>query len=105
MENAPFFEDIALGPIGGAAHWLTTVGGLRIRGGHWTGPHMKGTVLLFPGRTEYIEKYGPTAADFLARSYAIVAIDWRGQGAPLFLAIFAPTERLARHGTRLKTAS
>ena len=24
---------------------------------------------------------------------------------PLFLAIFAPTERLARHGTRLKTAS
>jgi lysophospholipase len=80
MENAPFFEDIAQGPIGGAAHWLTTADGLRIRVGHWTGLHVKGTVLLFPGRTEYIEKYGPAAADFLARGYATVAIDWRGQG-------------------------
>jgi len=48
--------------------------------GHWTGQHVKGTVLLFPGRTEYIEKYGPAAADFLARGFATVVIDWRGQG-------------------------
>ena len=80
MENAPFFEDIAQGPAGGAAHWLTTADGLRIRVGHWTGSNVKGTVLLFPGRSEYIEKYGPAAVDFLARGYATVAIDWRGQG-------------------------
>lgn len=80
MENAPFFEDIARGPTGGAAHWLTTADGLRIRVGHWTGSDAKGTILLFPGRTEYIEKYGPAAVDFLARGYATVAIDWRGQG-------------------------
>tara|TARA_R110002072_G_scaffold177263_1_gene333181 strand:+ start:65 stop:1000 length:936 start_codon:yes stop_codon:yes gene_type:complete len=80
MENAPFFEDIADGPAGGVAHWVTTSDGLKIRVGHWTGPQMKGTILLFPGRTEYIEKYGPAAADFAARGYAVAAIDWRGQG-------------------------
>ena len=80
MENAPFFEDLAQGPAGGVAHWLTTVDGLRIRVGHWTGSDAKGTILLFPGRTEYIEKYGPAATDFLTRGYATVVIDWRGQG-------------------------
>ena len=80
MENAPFFEDIADGPAGGVAHWVTASDGLKIRVGHWTGPQMKGTILLFPGRTEYIEKYGPAAADFAARGYGVAAIDWRGQG-------------------------
>ena len=80
MENAPFFDDIAQGPSGGSAHWLTTADGMRIRVGHWTDTNVKGTVLLFPGRTEYIEKYGPAAAELLARGYATVAIDWRGQG-------------------------
>ncbi|WP_458791002.1 alpha/beta hydrolase [Yoonia sp. MH D7] len=80
MENAPFFEDLAQGPAGGVAHWVTTSDGLNIRVAHWTGADVKGTILLFPGRTEYIEKYGPAAAEFLARGYATVAIDWRGQG-------------------------
>ena len=80
MENAPFFDDIASGPQGGAAHWVTTSDGLTIRVAHWTGADVKGTILLFPGRTEYIEKYGPAAAGFLSRGYATVAIDWRGQG-------------------------
>ena len=80
MENAPFFADIANGPVDGVAHWVTTHDGLKIRVAHWTGADVKGTILLFPGRTEYIEKYGPAAADFLARGYATVAIDWRGQG-------------------------
>ncbi len=35
---------------------------------------------MFPGRTEYIEKYGRSAADFAAQGYAMAAIDWRGQG-------------------------
>ncbi len=37
-------------------------------------------MLLYPGRTEYIEKYGSAAADLAARGYATLAIDWRGQG-------------------------
>lgn len=80
MKNAPFFSDIAHGPAGGEAHWLTTADGVKIRVAHWTGADVRGTILLFPGRTEYIEKYGPAAADFLARGYGTVAIDWRGQG-------------------------
>jgi lysophospholipase len=35
---------------------------------------------MFPGRTEYIEKYGRVAAEFAKRGYAFAAIDWRGQG-------------------------
>jgi len=86
MTNAPFFNDIAQGPDGGSANWVKTNDGLNIRVGHWLPAEkgafgaLKGTVLLFPGRTEYIEKYGPSAVDFLSRGYATVAIDWRGQG-------------------------
>jgi lysophospholipase len=36
--------------------------------------------LLFPGRTEYIEKYGDTARELAKRGFATLAIDWRGQG-------------------------
>ena len=80
METAPFFADIAFGPEGGAAHWLTTSDGLRIRVAHWPLTGARGTVLLFPGRTEYAEKYGDTARELQARGYASLAIDWRGQG-------------------------
>jgi len=79
-EAAPLFEEIADGPDGGRAHWLTTSDGLRIRVGHWPMPDAKGTVLIFPGRTEFVEKYGQTAQALQARGYASLAIDWRGQG-------------------------
>ncbi len=47
-----------------------------------TGPQRtaKGTVLLFPGRTEYIEKYGRAARDLYQRGFATLTVDWRGQG-------------------------
>ena len=77
---APFFADVAEGPEGGAAHWLTTEDGLQIRVGHWTRPDVRGTVIVFPGRTEYVEKYGRDARILLEAGYATVAIDWRGQG-------------------------
>jgi len=81
MESAPFHAEIAYGPDGGKAYWLTAADGLRLRFGHWTvPPAAKGTVFLLPGRTEYVEKYGPAAADFAARGYAMLAVDWRGQG-------------------------
>jgi len=40
----------------------------------------KGTILIFQGRTEFIEKYGPTIEKFLDRGYSVAAIDWRGHG-------------------------
>lgn len=88
MSDAPFHNDLADGPDGGYAAWLHCSDGVRIRVGHWplprqTGPEkaeVNGTVLMFPGRTEYIEKYGRAAADFAARGFEMIAIDWRGQG-------------------------
>lgn len=80
LQAAPLFEEIARGPAGGAAHWLTTSDNLRIRVGHWPMADAKGTVLIFPGRTEFVEKYGGTAAALQERGYASLAIDWRGQG-------------------------
>ncbi len=77
--SAPYYADIADNPDG-LCHWLTTQDGVRIRVGHWPLEGALGTVLLFPGRTEYIEKYGRTAAEFAQRGFACVAIDWRGQG-------------------------
>ncbi|SDW53271.1 lysophospholipase [Ruegeria halocynthiae] len=78
---APFFEDVAGGPAGGSAHWLTTQDGKRIRIAHWLPEgDAHGTVMLFPGRTEYIEKYGNAAKEFVSRSFASLSVDWRGQG-------------------------
>lgn len=79
METAPFHADLARGPGGGAAVWLRADDGLRIRAGHWAGDGT-GTVFLFPGRCEYVEKYGLAAAELAARGYDAVALDWRGQG-------------------------
>lgn len=79
MNAAPYHIDVAGNPDG-ICHWLTCVDGVRIRVGHWPAQNAKGTVLIFPGRTEYVEKYGRTAANLTARGYACVAIDWRGQG-------------------------
>jgi len=83
MENAPFYDEVADGPKEGAAYWTTTSDGVRIRLGYWAAHEKgapKGTVFLFPGRTEYIEKYGRTANDLGARGYGTFVIDWRGQG-------------------------
>lgn len=83
LSPAPYFAEIAEGPETGQAHWATTDDGLRIRVGHWlpaAGETAKGTVLIFPGRTEYVEKYGPAATDLIQRGYAALAVDWRGQG-------------------------
>lgn len=80
MKDAPFFTDVADGPDDGHAYWLTTEDQVRIRIGIWNKGGAKGTVLLFPGRTEHIEKYGRTAGEFAARGLATLAVDWRGQG-------------------------
>ncbi|TQS73237.1 alpha/beta hydrolase [Rhodobacteraceae bacterium] len=78
---APFHTGIACGPTGGHARWLTTHDNVTIRVGAWASPpQTRGTVFIFTGRTEYIEKYGPAAQDLFQRGYGCVSIDWRGQG-------------------------
>lgn len=79
-EPAPFFADMADGPEGGRAWWLTTADEVRIRVGLWRPEGAKGTVFLLPGRTEYVEKYGRTARDLARHGLATYTVDWRGQG-------------------------
>ena len=79
MPDAPLYAEHAEAPPQGQACWLDAADGTRLRAAFWRRGD-KGTVLLFPGRTEFIEKYGRTAADFAARGYAMACIDWRGQG-------------------------
>ncbi|MEM1273517.1 MAG: alpha/beta hydrolase [Pseudomonadota bacterium] len=80
LDPAPLYDDVALGPQGGRAYWLSCDDGTRIRMAIWPLSDAKGTVLMFPGRTEYIEKYGRLAEDFAAAGLAMITIDWRGQG-------------------------
>jgi len=80
MSDAPLDNGLAQGPLDGRAVWLKTSDGTQIRAGYWHGTATKGTVVLLPGRAEYIEKYGRTAAEFAKVSFATLTLDWRGQG-------------------------
>ncbi len=40
----------------------------------------KGTVCLFQGRSEFIEKYFEVIGDLNERGFTVAAMDWRGQG-------------------------
>jgi len=55
---APLHHDIADSPTDGRAYWAKTSDGIRIRFAIWDGS--QNYVLIFPGRTEYIEKYAKT---------------------------------------------
>ena len=76
--DAPFHAALADGPAGATCVWLQA-GAARIRVAWWRAGD-KGTVLLLPGRTECIEKYGRAAGDLVARGFSVITIDWRGQG-------------------------
>lgn len=64
-------------PSGGRALWLRASDGVRLRVAVWEGER---PVLILPGRTEYIEKYGLVVADLAAAGRGAVVVDWRGQG-------------------------
>jgi len=40
----------------------------------------RGTVCIFTGRTEYIEKYFEVVTDLRRRGFTVAIMDWRGQG-------------------------
>ncbi|OUS07098.1 hypothetical protein A9Q96_07250 [Rhodobacterales bacterium 52_120_T64] len=78
MNSAPLYNLTGV-PAGGNARFVSTHDGTKVRVAYWQGGE-RGTVLLLPGRTEYIEKYGRMVAKLLARDLNVVVIDWRGQG-------------------------
>ncbi len=40
----------------------------------------RGTVCVFTGRSEFIEKYFEVVSDLRRRGFAVAVMDWRGQG-------------------------
>ncbi|WP_286135088.1 alpha/beta hydrolase [Neptunicoccus cionae] len=81
MVDAPFFPQVAEGPASVDAYWVKTEDDVRLRVARWHGESSpKGTVFVFQGRTENIEKYGRTAEALHNSGYVVFAIDWRGQG-------------------------
>lgn len=69
-------------PSGAVAGHLATPDGHNLRFARWEatqGPR-RGTVCVFPGRSEFIEKYFEVVAEFRRRGFAVAVIDWRGQG-------------------------
>lgn len=69
-ENAEVFELIA-------------ADGTLLRAGRFKAPSdrpFKGTICLFQGRGEFIEKYFETIGELNERGFTVAALDWRGQG-------------------------
>ena len=81
MDQAPLHNDVALGPAHGKAFWIHTSDDVRLRIGLWQNERtFEGTVLFFPGRTGYVERYGLLAEKLEKQGLASVVIDWRGHG-------------------------
>ncbi|MEQ9813558.1 MAG: alpha/beta hydrolase [Azospirillaceae bacterium] len=60
---------------------ITTQDGFRVRTGCWRGRgEVRADCLIFPGRSEFLEKYGPLAEAMADAGFRTCAVDWRGQG-------------------------
>ncbi|SFJ56905.1 alpha/beta hydrolase [Bradyrhizobium sp. Gha] len=60
---------------------IKTPDGVELRFARWAPPaNRKGTVCVFTGRSEQIEKYFETVRDLRDRGFAVAMVDWRGQG-------------------------
>ena len=68
-------------PKGAVVDWLGASDGTRFRVARWCPPDAtRGTVVVLPGRTEFIEKYFEVIDSLLRRGFCAAALDWRGQG-------------------------
>lgn len=82
--NGPSLVNIPSNPMpeGGRVGFFRTADKVQLRYATWPksdGAH-RGTICLVQGRTEFIEKYFETIADFRRRGFAVATFDWRGQG-------------------------
>jgi lysophospholipase len=69
-------------PEGAVAGMITTSDGVKLRFARWrpAARRSRGTICLFQGRAEAIEKYFEVVGDLRRRGYAVATFDWRGQG-------------------------
>jgi lysophospholipase len=69
-------------PLGASTGDIEVRKGLRLRFASWQSVlrERRGTVCIFPGRAEFIEKYFEVVGELRRRGFAVAALDWRGQG-------------------------
>jgi lysophospholipase len=68
-------------PDGATVGSVKTSDGVVLRFARFEPPAgRKGTLCVFPGRAEFIEKYFEVVRDARARGFAVAILDWRGQG-------------------------
>jgi lysophospholipase len=84
-------------PSGATTGVFKSSGGARLRYARWepTRPPKRGTVCVFQGRGEFIEKYFEVVADLRRRGFAVATMDWRGQGGSS-RALFNPCKGYVR---------
>lgn len=75
------FEDNPV-PDGAVCGTIVAADGVKLRFARWrpAGRRAQGTICLFQGRSECIEKYFETVRDLRKRGFAVATLDWRGQG-------------------------
>jgi lysophospholipase len=69
-------------PTGAITGLMIAEDGAGLRYARWPatrGPR-RGTVVIAPGRGEFIEKYFEVVAELRRRGFAVAVMDWRGQG-------------------------
>jgi lysophospholipase len=84
LEGAVELVALAKNPIpsGASSGTFKSYDGRQLRFARWDatrGPR-RGTMCLFQGRGEFIEKYFEVVADLRRRGFAVATMDWRGQG-------------------------
>ncbi len=69
-------------PDGARIIWFEGVGGRRLRACVCpaTVSDVRGTTIVCPGRTEFIEKYFEVARELQDKGFAVLILDWPGQG-------------------------
>jgi len=69
-------------PLGASVGTIKGKGGVKLRFATWRSAlkQRHGTVCIFPGRAEFIEKYFEVVGELRRRGFAVAVLDWRGQG-------------------------
>jgi lysophospholipase len=69
-------------PIGASTGYIEPRKGVRLRYASWQSSlrTRRGTVCIFQGRAEFIEKYFEVVGELRRRGFAVAIFDWRGQG-------------------------